>query len=508
MNYETFIADSRLAFVSGQNDKALELAKQAIKACPQEAEGYKAAADACMSLENYTQAVDYYKEAIKYDPNNGNRYFNYGYALVATGKTADALKALTRAAEYKCTKENRAQLYHLLGIMCFDIGKYDDALINLKKAEQIMGPNLEIMQRMAVIYGLKEDIRNGVFIANQMKMVSPSEYTGYKAAFTFLCQMKRYKEALTELQKAAKYVSPNMDYYFDYMTYELEMYSQTDDKSYLEKALSHLDIALKTLKPSVNNVVDAYINSAEIYLQAERPDDVMRCLNAALNPADSFNLGFDIIVKESEGKSLTEYDVEEMMEKDRIYLEENYGPDGIEELVASVEPDEDGARDYLTVLEDYNNAEEKEEKAESEEIYKLSKDDTYTYSPDMKDQINMLFMGAYTLKNEFEKVKEYALKLQKSEKQYNVYIGKYTYVNALKKLGSPETISKYEELIRYFRNAVLKDNTDFAATIYRVRCLIDIEKYDEAREICTLLPKEVRAGLFDEIEKSQNGGEV
>ena len=28
-----------------------------------------------------------------------------------------------------------------------------------------------------------------------------------------------------------------MDYYFDLMTYELEMYNQTKDKSYFEKAL-------------------------------------------------------------------------------------------------------------------------------------------------------------------------------------------------------------------------------------------------------------------------------
>ena len=34
------------------------------------------------------------------------------------------------------------------------------------------------MQRKAVIYGIKNDIRNGLHTANQIKMIAPSDYTG------------------------------------------------------------------------------------------------------------------------------------------------------------------------------------------------------------------------------------------------------------------------------------------------------------------------------------------
>jgi len=47
----------------------------------------------------------------------------------------------------------------LLGILCFDIGRYDDALVNLNKAEKLIGIDVDILKRKAVIYGIKNDIR-------------------------------------------------------------------------------------------------------------------------------------------------------------------------------------------------------------------------------------------------------------------------------------------------------------------------------------------------------------
>lgn len=55
--------------------------------------------------------------AVKYDPNNGNRYYDLGFALVTNEKLADALKNLTKADELGCIPENLVQLYNLLGIL-------------------------------------------------------------------------------------------------------------------------------------------------------------------------------------------------------------------------------------------------------------------------------------------------------------------------------------------------------------------------------------------------------
>ena len=153
------LSDSRLAFLNQQNNVALDLANQAIKLDSQNADAYKCAGNALMSMERYGDAIKEYSLAVKYDAGNGNRYFDLGFAQATDERLADALKNLAKADELGCIPENTIQLYNLLGIICFDIGRYDDALINLNKAEQLVGVNLDILQRKAIIYGIKNDIR-------------------------------------------------------------------------------------------------------------------------------------------------------------------------------------------------------------------------------------------------------------------------------------------------------------------------------------------------------------
>jgi len=102
------------------------------------------------------EAIEYYRTAVKYDPDNGNRYYDLGFALASAERFSDALKNLAKAEELGCTPENLVQLYNLLGILCFDIGRYDDALVNLNKAEKLIGIDVDILKRKAVIYGIKK----------------------------------------------------------------------------------------------------------------------------------------------------------------------------------------------------------------------------------------------------------------------------------------------------------------------------------------------------------------
>ncbi len=499
MNVKEIIADSHLAFLNQENDTALNLAKQAIKLEPNNPDAYKCAGNAYMSLEHYDEAIKCYKTAVKWDPNNGNRYYDLGFSLATTEKLADAMKNFAKAEELGCTPENIVQLYNLLGIICFDIGRYDDALVNLDKAEQVMGVDLDVMQRKAVIYGIKDDIRNGLLTANQIKLIAPSEYIGYQIAFKLLIQAKRLEDAQKELEKAGRYTVPSMDFYFDYMTFELEKYQTDKDKEHFDLALDIIRKALKTVNPTVTNVIESYINAAEIYLQLEKPDQTIDCLNAAQNPVGAYNNGFEVVVNETEPVELTDYDVEDMIEADRAKIAEDYGDYGLEEIVESIEPDEDGNREYFTEIED-----------ESQDVisdYKLEEAENVEYSTENVDQINRLYIGSYTLKKDFDKVIEYARKLQASESIQNLYIGMYSEVNAMKELGAPNAKQKYEETIRFFRNAMIKDPTDIMAVTFRIQCYVDIGNYDEAEQMCNLLTREIKEPLLEQIQKAKLGGD-
>lgn len=499
-NIEQLLADSRLAFLNQENNTALKLAKQAILLDKDNPDAYKFAGNALMSLERYDEAIDNYSLAVKHDPNNGNRYYDLGFALATNNKLADAIKNLAKADELGCIPENLVQLYNLLGIICFDIGRYDDALVNLSKAEQLIGVDLDILQRKAIIYGIKNDIRNGLQITNQIKLIAPSDYLGYKLAFKLLIQVKRYDIAEKELEKAARFAIPTMDFYFDQITLELEKYQQDKDKSHFNKSLEILETALKSVKPTISSTVESYINAAEIYLQLENPDKTIDCLNAAQAPIDAYNNGFEIIESTlPEPIPLTEFDIEEMIELDRERISNELGEYGLEELAESIEPDEEGNRDYFTEIED--------EPQEKPSAFKLNESQEIKLTPENIDQINRLYIGAYTLKKDFEKVIEYARVLQASENINNSYIGKYTEVNALKELNATDWKDKYKEVIKFFRNAMIKDPTDIMAVTFRIQCYIDTENYDEAQELCNLLNKEIRQPLLEKISQSKSGGD-
>ena len=57
MEAKDLIADSRMAFLNQENETALNLAKQAIALEPGNAEAYKCAGNACMSLARYDEAI-------------------------------------------------------------------------------------------------------------------------------------------------------------------------------------------------------------------------------------------------------------------------------------------------------------------------------------------------------------------------------------------------------------------------------------------------------------------
>ncbi len=498
MNTKELIANAHLAFLNQENGTALDLAKQAIKLDPKNANAYKCAANACMSLERYDEAVKNYAQAVKLDPANGNRYYDLGFACATNEKSADAMRAFAKAEELGCTPENLVQLYNVLGIICFDIGRYDDALINLSKAEQLIGVDLDIMQRKAVIYGIKNDIRNGLNIANQIKLIAPSQYIGYKLALKLLIQSKRLDAAARELTIAGKYTKPSMDYYFDTMTLELEKYQTDKNKDHFNAALTKLDEALKVVKPRAKELIDTYINAAEINLQLEKADQTIACLHASQNPIGAFNNGFELLDTEYVEKEITEYDIEEMIETDRAVIADKLGDYGLDELVENTEPDQDGNRDYLTEIPD--------EPEETVPEVKLDEKDV-TFSKENIDQINRLFIGAYTLKKDFNKVIEYARKLQSSESLQHIYIGKYTEANSMKELGLPDATAKYQEIIKYFRNAMIKDPTDLIAVTFRIQSYIDIGEYDEAEQICNLLAKDVKESLLNKIRNARLGGE-
>ena len=144
---ESLLADSRLAFIQGKNEEALKLANEVMKLDKTHPDAYLCAGNAYMSFGQYDKAVECYRNAVKYDSGNGDRYFHLGYALSANKKEAEGLAAFAKADEIGTSPEVAGEMYKILGMICFDMRSYNDAIINLCKAETIIGIDMDILQR-------------------------------------------------------------------------------------------------------------------------------------------------------------------------------------------------------------------------------------------------------------------------------------------------------------------------------------------------------------------------
>ena len=110
MNIETLtelISNSQIAFLNGKLQEAFSLAKEAIKLDENCADAYQCAANVCMSLSRYEDAIEYYQQAIRCEPDNGNRYSPSDYSgyqvayimLKQANRLEDAYKELRYARQ-------------------------------------------------------------------------------------------------------------------------------------------------------------------------------------------------------------------------------------------------------------------------------------------------------------------------------------------------------------------------------------------------------------------------
>lgn len=502
-NLEELISDSRLAFIQGRYDESLKLAKQAIELDANNADAHQCAGNAYMSKSDLSSAIAHYKKAIDSDEGNGDRYFNLAYAYAADNQPVPALEMFAKADEVGCSPNVVGQLYKIMAMLCFDMQRYEDAIINFLKAEKIIGIDMDILQRKALSYSMLGNTTSGIEVANQMKLLAPSQYIGYRIAFNLLLQDERHEDCEEELGRAERFAKPTAEYYFDWLAYETARFKLDGERIHLETALEKIDQGLQILKPKVNEVIDSYINAAEVYVQLENAEMALKCLNAAENPIASYNGGFTIL----EMQELEEYPVmrPSSREIDRMVDEVRriHGDRKIEmigsDLARNPNKDVSLMDEKLTPIT--KNAVPVVDK------YVLDRSEDASYSPEKLDQIYRLYVAAYTLKKDIVHIKMYAAKLANSANQQSKYIGKYALIKALKDEKNSSAEEEYKLFLKQLRNAMIKDPSDMLALNFRVQCHIDIKEYDEAEKLCRLLSEDLKKPLMEQIKVAKSGGD-
>lgn len=497
------VADSQLAFLNAQYNASLMLAKQALELAPYNSDAHQCAGNAYMSKADYESAIDHYKKAIENDADNGDRYFNLGYAYASDNQPVKALEMFAKADEVGCSPNVVGQLYKIMAMLCFDMRRYNDAVLNFIKSEKIIGIDMEVLQRKALSYSMSGDTIAGIEIANQMKLLAPTDYLGYRIAFNILLQEDRLEEAEKELDRAERFAKPSKDLFMDWIAYETARYQLDHDRTHLTTAIDKIYDGLYVLEPSVDAVIESYVTVADLYVQLEDADMALKCLNAAENPIYSFNSGFSVkIVPELEMKGEgrpSERQINHAIQAVR----RKYGDRRLEvmgrELTAKARKSATNTDNMTPIAE---------QPAEETKIPQLDSSVHAEYSVEMLDRINRLYVASYTIKQDTAHIRAYASKLANSSDPHSKYIRKYSLIKALKDEGYEKADEEYRDFLKFLRNEMIKDPSDIMALSFRVQCHVDLGEFDEAEKLCKLLSDDLAKPLREQINEARSGGDT
>ena len=511
VSFDKLVADSGTAFAGGNYEIALQFAKQAIDVSSDKPDGYYAAGKACMSMENAGDAITYFKKALKIDKRNGNGYFLLGYSQAMAGDTADSLRSMTRALENNCDETLKGQIYKIMSMINTEQEDYDDALRNLKQAEDYIGVDIELLQQRAGCYAAQKNYREAIFTLNQMKLLQPKDYKAYSLAFSIFMDLNLFEEAKAELERAEKFADLTMSYYNDRLSYAFLSDPEDTSGARYTRTLSVLDEALKNGKPTVDEVFELYLRAAQTYVSLEAPEQAIACLDAAVTPVESFNSGFSVMLHNSASadpasdSTLSPEEEEELMQERWDNGEFEELSERIEEALYDLEGEDpeyitEEIRKCLTPVDGLPASE-----AAAPEAYKLH--DVFVMTDVQRDLLNGLYLSAYELQNDYDKMLEMAAELQSSAYTANRYLGIYYELRIGKLKGAENWQKKYRDRLNFWTKRMLEDPTDYVSASYRIRCYIDLGDFENAELLCSCLPPEVKDELSEEIRKAKAQGD-
>lgn len=507
VNFDKLIADSGTAFAGGSYEIALQLAKQAINVSPGKPDGYFAAGKSCMSMEKSADAIGYFKKALKIDNRNGNGYFLLGYSQAMDGDTAAALRSLTRALENNCDEELKGQIYKIMSMINTEQEDYDNALLNLKQAEDYIGVDTELLQQRAGCYAAQKNYRDAVFTLNQMKLLQPKDYKAYSLAFNIFMDLNLFEEAKSELERAEQFAELGMSYYNDCIAYAYLGNPQEESQTRYQRTLEAIDRALKKGHPDVDEVFELYLRAAQTYVTLESPENAIVCLDAAVTPVESFNGGFSVLINNESvatvgsAKVISPEDDEELMQERWDNGEFEELSEQIEEALYDIDEDDPDSiteeiQKYLSPIEDLPSKETK-----TADTYTIN--EVFLITDVQKDLLNGIYLSAYELQNDYIKMLEKAMELQASAFVANQYLGIYYELRIGKLRGMDNWQKKYRDRLNFWTKRMVEDPTDYVSATYRIRSYIDLGDFENAELLCSCLPSDVKEQLSEEIEKAK-----
>lgn len=502
MDYTQMMSEAKVLFYNSEHEEALELCKAAIASYPSKEDAYLMAGQIAFALGDPNLAAQFFSDLVKINP-LGDFFYLLGQAQAMNDDGMNAINNFEKALQHNCSTENKGKIYKTMAMIDVEMGHYEDGLQNIENATEFVGFDLDLLKSRYLCYAGLQDYKHAISACNQMKLISPSSYEAYSMAFEILMDLEMYDEAGKELQRAKRSVCPlPQAYYDDKAKYVLISSTGNSREKLTDKVLlSLLNVYAAALNNLYLHFVDydkafsVVVRATQTYLQMNDGNNALRLVEILWNIPLAYEKKIPLL--EFLPKSVEEMDAE--YEAEFLYTAGALTDDERSENYEKV-------KNTLTPLKNIPGKKNTEEEQQSFEPYELE--------ASQKEIIWGLEISAYDLlaenEQEIESAKHYyahemeaAKHLQGSQSINSNYLGKYTVLHCEKCLNADKWRIHYQNAIGFWKNQRLENPDDLLALSYEIRCLIDIEEYEEATKKIAKLPMQNRQFFEDLIKQKK-----
>ncbi len=245
------LGDGNDFYHQSKYQEAINFYNEAIKLNPNDADAYNGRGATYVNLKNYKQAIVDYNKAIKLNPKYARLYYNRGIVysdLKQYDKAiADYSKAIKLNPYYYWAYNNRGITYNALQ-------QYDKAISDYTKAIQIMPNDFGAYHNRGKVYYNLEQYDKAISDFNKAVELNPKFFQAYNSRGVVYGDLMQYDKAISDFNKA---IELNQNFYLSYYNrgysyYKLDEYN---------KAISDFN---KTIELE-SNYARAYKNRGRCY---------------------------------------------------------------------------------------------------------------------------------------------------------------------------------------------------------------------------------------------------
>jgi tetratricopeptide (TPR) repeat protein len=162
---------------------------------------YSGLAELYLDEEKYGDAEKYFRESLKYYPNNARSYINYSALLIDTDRPQAALSLLNKAKSLIMTHDELGEWFNNAGMAHFKLKNRAQAVKSFLKAVMYSPHQSLFWANLGGAYGSMGDYENSVSSLKKGLEIAPDSIELWKNLALTHIKMGKYEDAVKALEK-------------------------------------------------------------------------------------------------------------------------------------------------------------------------------------------------------------------------------------------------------------------------------------------------------------------